>query len=173
MLEFCLQFTYTDRTPPIVRGFFHTKPRGSAMCKWSEVVIPPFLALTEPRPDRVHRRGLEDGLALLAASYTPAGPGLPRGLVVCVEFAPRPSYVPCPPLRFPTFEEIQDAVNHFLPEGLVCIPTGFISVGTGHPATIEFPEETEQVSVELTEVGVVRGSDAAGSSLIIVPGAQA
>lgn len=138
---------------------------------WRKGLLRPELTREGQRPTECHHRTTEDQLELLVAKYGKGSGTDPWSLLLQLELPH--SYVPDSEdgeleLRFPTFEELQDALNTFLPQGALVTFPQLVSMGPDAPPP-DF-SEGRPVQIWVHQIGAVEGSAAHRSVLILTPG---
>ena len=141
------------------------------MEKWIRGLIPAEFTREGPGPTDCYRRPTEDHLELLVLKYGEGKASSPWLLRVQLQIPQ--DYDPdiedgLLELRFPTMDELQEAVNTFLPEGCLVSFPQLVSMGPEAPAP-DF-SASQVVEIPISQVGALAGSAAARSSLILTPG---
>lgn len=141
---------------------------------WTEILIPPDLCTGKLSPREAYEAIAPDGRTVQCAMYGDGSRAAPYRALVRVRRWTEWEDPDCEnsgePLRMPTLEEVQDAINHHTPNGCLLAITPVTSTP---PAEIEWPAGAEWAGVMLSQVGALEGSEAHRGSLILEGGNNA
>lgn len=129
---------------------------------WNRALIPPEFCKHDPKPTQAWSTFTADNRPLEAIVWGEGSEARPFRMLIRIGVDRAHTE---PAARHPTFEEVRDTVNHVLPEGTM-MSLGFVTAET--PGTEpKLPEACQWLGLTMAQVGVLHGSAAARSSLIL------